>query len=430
MLRESSQRESSQVKADGSRLRFHYGLVILVMGFLAVLGSLGFGRFSFGMILPGMSQALDLTRSQAGLLLTLAFAGYVISSFTSGLLVARYGARRILSAGMIVTAAGLLVTGMATGLVAAALGQILTGLGSGTAYIPGVSLATTWFHTSRRGMASGVMAMGCGIGLVTAGLVVPAIFGIFGAGGWRVSWYFYALATLAVAVVEYLFVRNSPAEMGLLPFGAPGTVARSDSSVSGPPGPGQGTNPLLQLGSVARIGGLWHLGLIYCMFGFSYIIFVSFFASYLLEIGFSTRGAGDLWAAVGVISVPSGLIWGLISDRLGRKWALALTYAVQGTCLGLLSQGLLVSWAALAYGLTLWSIPAIATAACGDYAGPRLAPAAISLITLVFAVGQMTGPPAAGLLADATGNFAGAFALAAGVALAGAVGAAWLKREN
>ena len=66
-------------------------------------------------------------------------------------------------------------------------------------------------------------------------------------------------------------------------------------------------------------------------------------------------------------------------------------------------------------------------AACGDVLGPRLAPAALGLITLIFGVGQAIAPSIAGAMADASGSFVSALLLAAGVALSGALGAFFLR---
>jgi len=79
------------------------------------------------------------------------------------------------------------------------------------------------------------------------------------------------------------------------------------------------------------------------------------------------------------------------------------------------------------FGLTAWSIPGIVAAACGDYLGPKMAPAALGFATLFFGLGQAAGPSIAGAIADATGSFGPAFLLAAGVALLGGVGSLLLR---
>jgi hypothetical protein len=69
-------------------------------------------------------------------------------------------------------------------------------------------------------------------------------------------------------------------------------------------------------------------------------------------------------------------------------------------------------------------------AACGDVLGPRLAPAALGLITLLFGIGQAVAPSVAGAMADASGSFVTALLLAAGVALSGALGAFFLRQTS
>jgi MFS family permease len=176
-----------------------------------------------------------------------------------------------------------------------------------------------------------------------------------------------------------------------------------------------------------------HIALVYVAFGFSYVIYATFFARYLqVEAGYSADAAGNLWALVGWISVFCGLIWGSVSDAIGRQYGLALVYLLQA-----LSFALFALWpspagywaSTILFGLTAWSIPGIVSAACGDCVGARLAPAAFGFVTLFFGLGQAAGPSVAGILADRTGSFGPAFLLAAGVAFLGGVGSLLLRPQ-
>jgi MFS family permease len=128
---------------------------------------------------------------------------------------------------------------------------------------------------------------------------------------------------------------------------------------------------------------------------------------------------------MGWISLPCGFLWGSVSDRIGRKWALAIVYAIQAAAFALFAwtAGPAPVLAAVLFGLTAWSIPAIMAAACGDLLGPRMAPAALGFITLFFSAGQAAGPSVAGAIADARGSLSASLLLAAGVAILGAAGA-------
>jgi MFS family permease len=170
---------------------------------------------------------------------------------------------------------------------------------------------------------------------------------------------------------------------------------------------------------------------VYIAFGFSYIIYMTFFTKQLVaEGGYTQEAAGSLFMTVGWVSLLCGVLWGAVSDAIGRRRALIIVYLMHALAFGLFAlwtepPGFTLS--AALFGLSAWSIPAIMAATCGDMLGPRLAPAALGLITLLFGIGQAVAPIVAGAMADATGSFLSAFLLAAGVALLGALGSSILR---
>lgn len=84
-----------------------------------------------------------------------------------------------------------------------------------------------------------------------------------------------------------------------------------------------GDRPQLNWSVLYRSRQIWQLAGIYILFGFSYVIYATFFVDYLTsEAGFQIRRAGSLWSAIGMLSLASGFIWGSDSDRLGRRYAL------------------------------------------------------------------------------------------------------------
>ena len=140
-----------------------------------------------------------------------------------------------------------------------------------------------------------------------------------------------------------------------------------------------------------------------------------------------------MWQIVGWISIFCGLLWGWFSDVAGRKYGLAVVSLLQGTTYVIFAVwrtpfGL--GFSAVLFGLTAWSIPAIMAAACGDHLGARFAPAALGFITLFFGVTQALGPTVAGIIADHTGSFTGAFILAGSVAWCGALGSLFLPKTS
>ncbi len=74
-----------------------YRRIIVLTGFLGLFASLGLGRFSLGMMLPAMGEALSLTYSEMGVISTVNFCGYLGAVLLCGVLTARLGIRLLVS---------------------------------------------------------------------------------------------------------------------------------------------------------------------------------------------------------------------------------------------------------------------------------------------------------------------------------------------
>lgn len=389
----------------------HYGYVVLSLIVLAVFSSLGLARFGYTSILPAMQDGLQLNNAQTGELQSWNLLGYLLTVVFAGLLATRFGPRAVISVSLLVTCLALALTGLVPSFRGACLGRFLAGVGGAGGNLPAMALVSAWFAPSRRGLASGTGVAGSSVGLMVTGPLVPWILSRTGPEGWRVCWYVLAAIAFGAFVFCALFLRNRPEAMGLAPLGD-GEAGRAQAAP-------QAWSQLYR----SRV--LWHLAGVYFAFGFSYIIYSTFFVRYLVkEAGMEKGDAGWLWLAVGMVSVVSGFIWGSLSDRFGRRAALVGVFLVQSAsflAFGL-SQALPVVYLSAAlFAVTAWSIPALMAALSGDMFGARLAPAALGLMTIVFGIGQALGPYLAGRIADASGSFAPAFIV--GGLVAGVLGA-------
>jgi sugar phosphate permease len=408
-----------------SRRRIHHGWIVLVIGTLVVFASLGLARFGYSMVLPAMQQGLALDNTQAGGLATANLIGYLALSALGGALASRLGPRVVIAAGLFVAGGSMVLTGVVNTFLGAVLWRAVTGIGSGASNVPVMGLMAAWFSARRRGLASGVAVAGSSIALIALGPTVPALLGAHGDSGWRVCWWGFGAVTIVLAALAWLLLRNCPEDVGLLPVGCVEDAAAPQPTDSA---------SRLDWGAVYRSPAVWHLGLVYVAFGFSYIIYLTFFVKLLVaEAAYTEAAAGNLFMLMGWFSLLCGVIWGHVSDVIGRRGALVIVYLIQAAAFGLFgvatgAVGLTAS--AILFGLTAWSIPAIMAAACGDVVGPKLAPAALGFVTLFFGVGQAAGPTVAGAMADAAGSLQPAMLLAAGVAVAGAIGAGTLRTRT
>jgi len=425
--------ESDLASVRDSHPRFHYGWVILVLGVLTVFAALGLARFGYTMILPPMQEGLKLDNTEAGALATGNLIGYLCLALVGGALAARFSPRRVIAISVFVVGVTMILTGTSIGFYPALVWRTLTGMGSGGSNVPVMALLAAWFAKERRGLATGVAVTGSSVGLIVVGPLVPWIENLAGPGGWRVSWVVLGGMVCAVGLLCWFFLRNTPQESGLEPI-----RKRSDpNAVSADSGAGQPASAPVAAtswGQVYRSGAVAHLAIIYVTFGFSYIIFVTFFAKYLqAERGYTKEQAGQFWQIIGWLSFLCGVLWGWVSDVLGRKYALATVCFLQGAAYVMFAlwtqlPGVIV--AVILFGLTAWSIPALMAAACGDRVGPRLAPAALGYVTFFFGIGQALGPVVAGHIADEKNSLVPALVCAGLVAASGGVASLFLKRTQ
>jgi MFS family permease len=414
---QSSKAIESRANRWISRLPFHYGWVIVCVGILTIFSCLGLARFAFGMLLPAMRSGLALGYDQMGFISTANFAGYLTAVALSPLLIRRFSSRIIIVAGLLLIAVCMLGISRSQGFTAVLVLYVCAGVGSGFANIPVMVLVSHWFRRERRGRAAGLMVAGSGFGIMFSGFIIPRLNLALGPEGWRVGWLLLGLITLGCALVAAALVRNDPADLGLEPVGRP--IALAPEAMVPKERPGSAWI-LLQLGAL------------YLVFGTTYMIYGTFIVTTMVvEFGFPEAQAGMFWSWVGFFSLFSGVLFGTLSDRIGRKGGLMAVFALQTVAYLLAGSGIGTAALLLSiffYGLSVFAIPALMAVAVGDYLGLSRAAGAFSTITFFFAVGQTVGPGAAGVLAEISGTFTTSFLASAGLTALAILMAAFLPK--
>jgi len=402
--------------------RLHYAWVIAFTGTLVTILAHGFGRMSYSVILPSMKDGLALNYTQLGSIATGNFIGYLCLAIVGGFLAARFGVRRVVFISLLVIGISLFLTGFSDSFIFAFFMRLFAGTGNGGSYVPIMALPAAWFVMKKRGLATGIVSGGIGTGLFLSGIVLPPVISAFGKEGWRYAWFLLGITVFVLAFVCYAFLRNNPKEKGLSMYGG------AEEQKGGPK-----VTLFSAFKDVVVEPEIWKLGCVYFMYGFSYIIYLTFFVAYLTkEMGVQPVAAGRIFAVLGVFSIFCGVIYGWISDVLGRRYGSMIAYLTLA-----LSYIIFAFWkdtagfylSAVVFGIAAFSIPTIMAAASGDAVGGRLAPAGLGFITLFFGIGQALGPAIGGYIKDATGTFTNAFILSAIVSFAGALGSLILKKK-
>jgi MFS family permease len=382
----------------------HYGWYIVAAGTLCVFAGLGFGRFALGMLLPAMGKSLALTYSQMGLISTANFIGYLLAVLVCSYISSRIGSRLLIFLALLLVAASMLMVSMANSFISVAFFYTLTGMGSGASNVPMMALVASWFSTGQRGKAAGFIVIGSGFAILLSGKLIPFINQVTAADGWRINWLVLGIIVLIISIVCLLVIRDTPAELGLQPFS--GRIKTK-----------QGDRHYFDNGNTAVTKkDIYHLGAIYFLFGYTYVIYATFIVTALVqERGFSETVAGNFWSWVGFLSLFSGPVFGTLSDRLGRKAGLIMVFVIQMFAYLLVAlslPGVFLYLSIGCYGIVAWSIPSIMAALVGDYVGPQRTARVFGFITFIFALGQIAGPAVAGFMAETYGTFSSSFLMA------------------
>jgi MFS family permease len=371
----------------------------------------------------GWSRALTAATFTTGLLASNAFTPFL------GVMMDRLGPRVVFPIGLVLMSLGL---ALATGTHAPwqlhlTLGVLVAGASVFVSYMGHSLLIPNWF-VRQRGLALGIAFSGVGVGSF---VLLPWLQHVISRTGWRgACWTLAALLALVVLPLNLLVPRRRPEELGLRPDGdeAPGTAARP-AAVEIVDHRWAATEWTLP--RAVRTSRFWwvFLGYFTCLFAW-YAVQIHQ-TKYLLELGFSADFAAWALGVVGITGIAGQILWGHVSDRIGREWAWTAAGVGYVVCYAALlalpaqpapwlvyvmvaSQGLLGYGAASVFGAIPMEL----------FQGARYG-SIFAVLNLGSNAGAGTGPWVAGLVHDYTGSYAPAFWIAIACSVV-SVAAMWL----
>jgi MFS family permease len=153
-----------------------------------------------------LTSDLALGAADLGLLTAVYFFSFCAGQIPIGVMLDRYGPRRIQSALLLIAAAGAALFAISEGFAALVFARALIGLGVAAALMAGLKAIVLWFPRERVAIANGYMVMFGALGALTA--TAPAEL-LLAHIGWRGLFQLLAVATAATAVMIYLVVPES-----------------------------------------------------------------------------------------------------------------------------------------------------------------------------------------------------------------------------
>jgi MFS family permease len=385
-----------------------YGWIVVACAFLVLFFTYGV-QYSFGVFIPPMIDELGWRRASLGGVFSLYSLVYIGFSLLSGRLTDTLGPRRVIGLGGVLLGLGIMATSQISaqwqlylcyGLVAA--------LGMSTAYIPCNMTVVRWFHI-RRGLALGIASCGASCGI----LVVPLLASfIIDQADWRVGLFTLGAALfIAINVVARFMVRG-PELLGLQPDGA-ATPPSSGVAYVGSAGDDLAAWTLSEARATITF---WMLLLAFTIALLTVTVPFVHVPLFARDIGLSAMGGAAAISVIGLFALIGSIALGALSDRIGRKAAMALALCVQIAAFLIFLEAddsIMLYVGAAAFGFFYGGIASLFPALVGDLFGRTHAGAIGGFIFGGAGVLGSWGPAVAGYLRDVDGDYRLAFSLCA-----------------
>jgi MFS family permease len=421
------------------RQRLHPAWVAAGVAFVALLCAAGF-RAAPGVLMVPLQEEFGWSRGLVSLAVGVNLVLFGLTAPFAAALMERFGVRAVVSVALLLIAAG---SGLSVWVTSAwqlvLLWGVLIGLGTGSmALVFAATVANRWF-VRRRGLVMGVLTAASATGQL---VFLPVVAWVTGRSGWRAASLVVAAAALAVIPLVVLRLRNSPAELGVAPYGAdPPADTPVDSQSPRFPGsatlPARGPTPGVSgaslrgsgggsatfpvggparravevLASAARTRTFWALAVGFAICGASTNgLIATHFIPSAHDHGMPETTAAGLLAVVGLFDIVGTVASGWLTDKVNPRLLLAAYYGLRGAGLlmlpSLLSDSLHPSMIAfvVVYGLD-WVATVPPTAALCREAFGEAGSVVFGWVFAAHQIGAAVVSVGAGVIRDTTGQY-------------------------
>jgi len=344
----------------------------------------------------------NFTKTQTQIIFSVGLASFAFVMILAGRMQAKFPPRLVALLGGLVMGAGYAA---ARFVGTSFIGHVLTigligGSGIGLAYVVPIAVGVKWFP-DKKGLLTGLAVAGFGFGA----LLWVKLAGTWGhlIERWGVANVFlvYGLIFAVVVLIGSLWMVNPPAGYKPAGWNPPEHLAKSSGAID---------VSSMEMLCTPQFYALWLMFFSGAMAGLMVIGVIKLFSTETLQHAGLSKAAATAAAetAMGVcFALANGfgrILWGIISDKLGRKASLFLMFLIQGlVMLGFYSLGFRVETlylAATLAGFNFGGCFALFPAATADYFGNKNVGPNYGWVFTSYGVGGIVGPIVAGRFGD------------------------------
>ncbi len=369
-----------------------YGWVIVFAGLVISLCMYGVIE-SFAIMFKPIAEQFTWDRGTVSVASMISWTSFGISSLICGRLSDRFGSKWVIITGGLFFVAGTFLMSQVQSLwqlyvyfgVVLAIGRSATG-------VPMVALVTKWF-VKRQGLALAI-AQSQNVG---SAVFAPLAVFLLAHNDWRWSYIWLGVITLIVLPLSML-MRDKKIE----PTGAQksGSALKYDPVHVSAPG--------MTLGEAMRTRAFWTLNLMVlgCCMCHSCILLHGF--NHMTDVGVLESVAARVVMLMAVFGMVGKIINGLLADRIGAKWAIALFLGLQAVMIPFFIEARqapsFYSWAIL-FGLGFGGPMPVYAMLFREYFGTRAIGTILGAFFMVASIGMGSGGMMGGLLHSEFGDY-------------------------
>ncbi len=394
--------------------RFFYGWVIVVSCLLVSLVIFGI-RYSFGVFFTPLEEAFGWPRATTSGV----FATYMILSslfaIISGWAIDRYGPRMVVIGMGVITGISLILTGRVESLWQLYLTySILLAMGTGGTYAIVMSTGSRWF-LKRRATALAIIGSGAGLGTL---IMAPVSAQLIAAYDWRTCFVALAIIVWITVIPAAWFLKKEPGGIGAPPDGEREHMSQTDIGESAD------WSRHFSLTEALKTRSFWLFFLIWFSYSFCLHLVLTHVVPRAQDVGIAPVQAAAIVSVMGAVTIPSRILIGILSDRVGRKTT-GIVCALIHTVAMLWLIGSTEMWMfylfAVIYGIGYGGLDPPIVALIGDAFGLRRVGVIMGSLIVGWGLGAALGPYLGGLVFDISSSYSTAFLVAALVMVMAAI---------
>jgi len=359
--------------------------------------------YAFGLFFKPVMNEFGWSRGAVSFAFTTLYLAQGIFQPIAGRFTDRYGSRKIILVGAVVTGLGFMLLSLTQSLWHYYLLYGIVGIGLAAIGIVPVSMVISNWFSQRRGTALGTATTGIGVG----GIALSPLIGgyLIPTYSWRLSFLGLALLSWLILVPLSLLVIKDRPEAGAIPQTQIGTK---------PPELLPSNQGEWSLGMALKTSTFWLIVVGFLIANFSSIGIFQHQVNHFTDIGFSTAVAATSMSLVGLGSTFGKMGFGFLSDRLAPKYGAAISFAFQAvaTVVLLYAKSTALVWLyaiLMGIGMGGWAplMPQLVTTNFGAGSFGVI----LGMMRLAQNLGLIVGPLIAGYTYDSMGTYQWVFVI-------------------